>query len=156
MLAVMAILYDSIQWYHMTLFCFLLLLLLLVSRYSKFSPSTNKTVQAWRIHELSRFPEWQIYILKSHDDVIKWKYFPRYWPLVQGINRSPVNSPHKGQWRGALMFSLICAWLNGWVNNGEAGDLIHHRAHYDVTVMVHLSLYYGHNAVGHCGHYICS
>ena len=39
-----------------------------------------------------------------HDDVIKWKYFPCYWPFVRGIPRSPVNSPHKGQWRGALMF----------------------------------------------------
>ena len=70
-----------------------------------------------------------------HDDVIKWKHFPRYWPLVWGIHRSPVNSPLKGEWRGALMFSLICAWINGWANNGEAGDLRHHRAHYDVTVM---------------------
>ena len=52
-----------------------------------------------------------------HDDVIKWKHFPRYWPFVRGIHRSTVNSPHKGQWRGALMFSLICAWINGWVNN---------------------------------------
>ena len=52
-----------------------------------------------------------------HDDVIKWKHFPRYWPFVRGIQRSPVNSPHKGQWRGALMLSLICAWINGWVNN---------------------------------------
>ena len=48
---------------------------------------------------------------------------------------SPVNSPHKGQWRGALMFSKICAWMNGWVNNGKTGDLRRHRAHYDVTVM---------------------
>ena len=45
------------------------------------------------------------------------------------------NSPVKGQWCGALMFPLICAWINGWVNNREAGDLIRHRAHYDVTVM---------------------
>ena len=44
-----------------------------------------------------------------HDDVIKWKHFPRSWPFVRGIPRSPVNSPHKGQSRGALMFSLICA-----------------------------------------------
>ena len=44
-----------------------------------------------------------------HDAVIKWKHFPRYWPFVQGIHRSPVNSPHKGQKRGALMLSLICA-----------------------------------------------
>ena len=48
---------------------------------------------------------------------------------------SPVNSPHKSQWRGALMFSKICAWINGWVNNGKTGDLRRHRAHYDVTVM---------------------
>ena len=41
---------------------------------------------------------------KFHDDVIKWKHFSRYWPFVRGIHRLPVNSPHKGQWRGALMF----------------------------------------------------
>ena len=70
-----------------------------------------------------------------HDDVIKWKHFLRYWPFVQGIHRSPENSPNKGQWRGVLMFSLICTWINGWVNSGEAGDLRHHRAYYDVTVM---------------------
>ena len=45
---------------------------------------------------------------KIHD-VIKWKSFPRYWPFVRGIHRLPVNSPHKGQWRGALMFTLIYA-----------------------------------------------
>ena len=58
-----------------------------------------------------------------HDDVIKWSHFPRYWPFARGIHRSPVNSPHKGQWRGTLMFTLICARINGWVNNCEAGDL---------------------------------
>ena len=61
--------------------------------------------------------------------------FPRYWPFVRGSHRWPVNSPHKGQWRGALMFSLICAGINGWVNNREAGDLRRHRHHYDVIVM---------------------
>ena len=71
----------------------------------------------------------------AHDDVIKWKHFPRNWPFVRRIHRWPVNSPHKGQWRGALMFSLICAWINGWVNNGEAGGLRRHRAQYDVTVI---------------------
>ena len=69
------------------------------------------------------------------DDVIKCKHFPRYWPFVRGIHRLPVNSPHKGQWRGALMLFLICAWIYGWVNNRETGDLIRHRAHYDVIVM---------------------
>ena len=74
-------------------------------------------------------------IVLVHDDVIKWKQFPRYWPFMRGIHRSPKNSPHKGQGRGALMFSVICAWINGWVNNRQADDLISHRAHYDFIVM---------------------
>ena len=65
----------------------------------------------------------------------QWKYFQRYWPCVRGIHRSPVNSPHKDQWRGALMLSLICARINAWENNRKAGDLRRHRAHYDVIVM---------------------
>ena len=82
-------------------------------------------------------------ILYVHDDVIKWKHFPRYWSSVRGIHRSPVNSPHKGQWRGALMFSLICTWIKAWANNGEAGDLRSHRAHDEVTVMVNQHLLIG-------------
>ena len=39
-----------------------------------------------------------------------------------GNSPVPVNSPHKGQWRGALVFSLICVWIYGSVNNREAGD----------------------------------
>ena len=57
-----------------------------------------------------------IVIASIHDDVIKWKHFPRYWTFIRGIHRSPVNSPHKGQWRWALMFSFIYTWINGWVN----------------------------------------
>ena len=72
---------------------------------------------------------------KVHDDIIKWKHFPRYWPFVRGIHRPPVSSPHKGQWSRALMFSLICAWINYWVNNREADDLRRHSAHYDVFLM---------------------
>ena len=72
----------------------------------------------------------------KHDGVIKWKHFPRYWPFVRGIHRSPVNSPHKGQWRGDLMFSLICVWINDWVNNREAGDFRRYRTHYDVILMI--------------------
>ena len=71
----------------------------------------------------------------THDDVIKWKHFPRNWPFVREIHRSPVNFPHKGQWRGALMFSLNYAWINDWVNNREAGDLRRQHGHYDVIVM---------------------
>ena len=56
--------------------------------------------------------------------------------FVQGIHRSPVNSPHKDQWRGALMSSLNCAWTNNWTNNGNAGELGRHRVHCDVIVML--------------------
>ena len=56
-------------------------------------------------------------------------------PVAAGIHRWPVNSPHTDQWRGAFMFSLTCAWTNGWVNNQDAGDLRRHRTHYDVKVM---------------------
>ena len=51
----------------------------------------------------------------------------------------PVNSPHKGTKASDAefdMFSLICAWVNEWINNGEAGDLRRHRAHYGVIVII--------------------
>ena len=101
---------------------------------------TTKTV-LWTnkiLRDLTISFGWISYIAQSpHDDVIKWKHFRyrRYRPFVRGIPWSPVNSPHKGQWRGALMFSFICAWINGWVNNREAGELRRHRAHYGVIVM---------------------
>ena len=59
--------------------------------------------------------------------------------ICAGNSPLPVNSPHKGQWRGALMFTLICAPINGWVNNREAGDLRRYRAHYDVIVMLQVN-----------------
>ena len=74
---------------------------------------------------------WQLFrttVLVHHDDVIQWKHFPRYWPFVRGIHRSP----------------LICARINSWVNNGEAGDLRRHRGHYDVIVM-HFFLFSSHD-----------
>ena len=68
-------------------------------------------------------------------DVIKWKHFLRYWPFVRGNHRSPMDSPHKGQWRAALMFSLVYVWTNGWAKNRVSGDLRCHHARYDVTVI---------------------
>ena len=52
-----------------------------------------------------------------HDDVIKWKHFPRYWPFIWGIHRPPVNSPHKSHWRGALIFPLICTRISNPVED---------------------------------------
>ena len=96
------------------------------------SPNSSDPIQGH--HVSSGFSAYSG-VFGENGDVIKWKHFPRYWPFVRGIHRSPVNSPCKGQWRWALVFSLICAWINGWVNNREAGDLRRHRAHYDVIVM---------------------
>ena len=67
-------------------------------------------------------------------------FFPRYWPFVRGIHRSMVNSPHKGRWPGALIFSLIFGWLNSLINNGEAGDLRRYCGHHDVIVMKKLKI----------------
>ena len=85
-------------------------------------------------------------LLHTYDDVIKWKHFSRHWSFVRGIRRSPVNSPHKGQWRGALMFSLFCV-LNkrlskqsrGWWFKTPSRSLWHHcdfmKALHEVTSM---------------------
>ena len=83
----------------------------------------------------SSFTRWSTGALwkDTHDNVIKWK-LPRYWPFVKEIRRSPVNSLHRGQWRGSLMFSLIRAWTKSRVNNCSPGDLQRHRAYYDVIV----------------------
>ena len=98
--------------------------------------SGYSTVHRWHIKLkwVGEVPALALRGTPSHDDVIKWKHFPRYSPFVR-IHRSPVNSTHKGQLRGDLMFSLICVWINGCVNNREAGDLRRYRAQNDVTVM---------------------
>ena len=89
-------------------------------------------------------------LLNHYDDIIKWKHFPHNWPFVRGIHRSQVNSPHKDQWCGALMFSLIGTQINSWVKNGKAGDWRRHRTHYDIIVVIALNnrvgvfLYYYH------------
>ena len=61
--------------------------------------------------------------------------FSAWLAFVRGIHRSTMNSPNKGQRRGALVFSLIFAWTNSWAKNGDAGDLSRHRTHYDVIAM---------------------
>ena len=72
--------------------------------------------------------------VRDHNHVNKWKHFPRYWSFVRGIHWSPVDSPHKGQWRGTLTFSLITG-TNTWAINGDTGDLRRHRAHHDVILI---------------------
>ena len=103
---------------------------------SKISNSIGSRLsEKYRFVDLHAGGAYFISSFKMHDDVIKWKHFPRYWPFVPGIHRSRWIPLHKGQWRGALIFSMICAWTNDWVNNCEAGDLRRHRGHYDANVM---------------------
>ena len=83
-------------------------------------------------YTLHKVKYWFLHMMASSNGNI----FPHNWPFVQGIYQSLVNSLHKGQWGGALMFSLICAWRNSLANNGDAGDLRCHHAHYDVIVML--------------------
>ena len=84
---------------------------------SKHHAATNVTIITYIKEIVKYWGNWEIprkirKTVATHDDVINWKYFPRYRPFVRGIHRWPVNSSHKGQWRGALMFSLICTLIN--------------------------------------------
>ena len=65
---------------------------------------------------------WALHMMTSSNGNI----FPRYWSFVRGIHRSPVDSPHKGQSRVALIFSFMCAGKYGWANSRNAGDLRRH------------------------------
>ena len=69
----------------------------------------------------------------AHDDVIKCKHFPRHWPFCAG--NSTVTAEFPSQRPVTRVFSLICAWTNGWVNNRDSGNLMRHRAYNNVIVM---------------------
>ena len=71
--------------------------------------------------------------IHEHDVVIKWKHFPRHWPFVRGIHRPPVNSPQKGQWRGALM----CLWSSP---EQTAEQTIETRVIWDAIALIMTSL----------------
>ena len=83
-------------------------------------------------YQMTLYMGWEIYSSRWRHQM---ETFSASLAFVWGIHRGPVNSRHKGQWCGALMFYLICVWINDWVNNNEAGDLRRYRANYDVTVM---------------------
>ena len=68
-----------------------------------------------------------------HDDVIKWKHFPRYWSFRN--SRVPVEFPAQRPltWSFDVFYDLRLN--NAWVNNREAGDLRRRHAHYGVIVI---------------------
>ena len=61
-----------------------------------------------------------------------WLFLKTWWRLRI---KTFFEGLCEGQWRGALIIFLSCAWTNGWANNRVAGDLKRHRAHYDVAVI---------------------
>ena len=99
--------------------------------------------QRWITKSIKKLPNLSLRYLSDlpkadeliNGDVIKWTHFPPDCLFVRGILPWPVNFPYKGQWHEVLMFFLTCAWINGWVNNREAGDLRRDRPHYDISVM---------------------
>ena len=104
-------------WYR-TLFAWLFL---------KFSNSFTLTSPGWRWLFIENHTSWWRHQMEAYSPLLA---------ICAGNSPVPVNFPHKGQWRGALMFPLICTWINGWVNSREAGDLRRHSAHYDVIIMI--------------------
>ena len=106
----------------------------------------SQSGRSWRVHQSELVVEIlkciifnQILAIKVSS--ISWwchqlETFSELLALSLGIHQSLVNSPHRAQRCGALMFPLICAWIN----NHEAGDLTRHHAHYEVTVMFQLNL----------------
>ena len=104
---------------------------------SKTGPSTDefKAQSAWSLCN-GRFHNTQSgERFMTHDDVIKWKHFPPYWPFVRGIHRLPVNSPHKGQWHGALMFVFFHLCLNNRLSKQSWGWWFETPSHNDFIVM---------------------
>ena len=109
------------RWYHMHFPLFSLILLGLKS----YPPPQS------RLFGFGFFP-WLGGLLRTMAGELSVFNWTVTWWRHQMETFSSVNSPRKGRWRRALM---IFAWLNGWVNNREAGDLRRHRAHYDIKVM---------------------
>ena len=81
-----------------------------------------------------------IYNTISHITQPWWLHYMETFSALLALcaGNSPVTGefPHKGQWCRALMFSLICAWIRGWVNNREAGDLRCHRTYDRKLIML--------------------
>ena len=105
--------------------------------------SSYRVIYATRrslLEPLSWFILYQLIILGKGTDIMMTSSngnISALWPFVSGFHRCPVESSHKDQWRGALVFSLICAWTNGCASNRDAGDLKRHHVHYGVTVMIY-------------------
>ena len=87
----------------------------------------------WRARRVS--VKWPLALRKCHMKCRDAIMTSSNGNIFRVTSRSPVNSPHKRQWRGALIFSFICVFINDWVNNRKTADLRRYRTHYDGTVI---------------------
>ena len=72
---------------------------------------------------------------RLHDNFMRWRWFPRYWPFVRGIHQCLVDIPPKTSVTWALMFPLVLSLTDGWKNSQVVGDLIRHESHCDGILM---------------------
>ena len=95
----------------------------------------SKSSICWRKCIWKRRLQNNDHLALNHDDVIKWKHLPRYWPFVRGIHQSRWIPHTKASDAELWWFLWSAVRINGWVNKREAGDLRRHHGHYDVIVM---------------------
>ena len=60
-----------------------------------------------------------------HDDVIKWKHVPRYWPFVRGFHRSPVPRSFDVSLDLRLNKQLSRQWCGWWFETPSRPSLRH-------------------------------
>ena len=134
---------------------------LMISKKKTLSDHITETAQRWQLAKIVLWSMWTkkiydyrlggiIWTIKSPRTTVRsfqlllawWRHQMETFSTLLAICAG--NSPGTGEFPAqrsvtrSLMFSLICVWINGWVNNGEAGDLRRYHAHYDVTVMIDL------------------
>ena len=85
----------------------------------------------------------ELILIHSNVLIISWwrhqvEAFSALLAFCAGISPVTGEFPAQRPVTQSLIFSLNCAWTNSWTNNGDAGDLRRHRAHYDVIVMYQL------------------
>ena len=89
--------------------------LYLIQKCSNYHKKNSKHIDSWRRHQMETFSA--LLALCAGNSLVTGE-IPAKWPVTRSLD-----------------VSVICAWINGWVNDREAGDLRHHRAHYNVTLI---------------------
>ena len=84
--------------------------------------------EPWWRHQMETFSALVALYAGTHRSPVKSRCRWKKLLSQKWLSNETVNCPHKRQWSGALMLSLICAWTNG--------DFRRHRAHCDATLQM--------------------